>query len=101
MILLASSRATRNNGQAGPATEVLRRSQRVLLRGPAGSGKTTLLRWLAVRAASSDFAAPLDAWNDMLPLYLRLRDYHHQGLPGVEQLAQVTVTVAGHRPSAG
>lgn len=51
----------------------------LLVCGEAGSGKTTLLHWLAVRAAGRDFPRSLEAWNGLMPFYVRLRDYAATG----------------------
>lgn len=56
-------------------------NHRVLLIGEAGSGKSTLLQWLAVRAASEDFAGNLASWNSHVPFFIPLRRYAADGLP--------------------
>jgi len=67
---------------------VLASSQRLLIRGSAGSGKTTLLKWIAVKAATKSFEEPLTHWNDMLPFYIRLRQYGPSGLPRPEMFIE-------------
>src|SRR3989454_10771983 len=67
-----------------PVDVVLASSQRLLIRGSAGSGKTTLLQWIAVKAATKSFEGPLTHWNDMLPFYVRLRQYVRSDLPRPE-----------------
>jgi hypothetical protein len=51
----------------------------LVIRGEAGSGKTTLLNWIAVRASGRDFPDSLTAWRELLPIYVRLRDYAEMG----------------------
>jgi hypothetical protein len=44
--------------------DVLEANPRIVILGRPGSGKTTVLQWLAVRAARSDFAGKLAAFNE-------------------------------------
>jgi hypothetical protein len=69
-----SSKETSTNSQTS-VDECLGDKDLVLLTGEAGSGKTTLLQWLAVRAAKRDFPGQLAQWNDLMPFFVRLRDY--------------------------
>ena len=59
----------------------LQGTSRIFLRGAPGSGKTTLLRWLAVRAASDEFPAPLKEWNGTIPFFIPLREYAKKDFP--------------------
>lgn len=79
--------ATRRGGKqqdtlcSRPIPEFLAQHKRVIIRGIAGSGKTTLLQWLAMHAASQDFAPPLDYMNDAMPFFIRLRARVNRGFP--------------------
>jgi NACHT domain len=64
-----------------PIEEVLSKTKRLFVTGPAGSGKTTIIQWLAVRAAREDFPGALLAWNDYEPFFIPLRRYTDRGLP--------------------
>lgn len=64
---------------------VLAGKRRFVVQGQAGSGKTTLLQWLAVRAASEDFASPLENWNHAIPFFIRLREYAESTFPAPEK----------------
>jgi hypothetical protein len=70
--------------------DALAGKSRMLTRGEAGSGKSTLLQWLAVRAANRDFEAPLESWNERIPIYIRLRDYAEWDLPPPENFIEGT-----------
>lgn len=65
----------------------LAQHSRTLLRGEAGSGKTTLLRWIAVRAARSDFSGELSSWNGRVPFLIELRRFVGKDLPNPEDFA--------------
>src|SRR6266568_6021633 len=78
---------------------VLVNSDRLLIRGPAGSGKTTLLQWIAVKAATKSFEGPLVHWNDMLPFYIRLRQFARSDLPRPELFIEYSApAIAGTMP---
>jgi Leucine-rich repeat (LRR) protein len=68
--------------------ESLTSTRRLYLRGEAGSGKTTLLQWLAVNSAKRSFREPLLAWNDTVPLLIRLRRYAGRNLPSPEDFLE-------------
>lgn len=61
--------------QGIPVETALAASRRVFIRGDAGSGKTTLLQWIAVSAARREFPPELAAWNDLVPFFIRLRQF--------------------------
>lgn len=69
------------NTELSRVDELLAMSPRTLIKGEAGSGKTTLLQWLAVRAAKNAFDPPLQSWNGLVPIFLRLRGYRGKDLP--------------------
>ncbi len=79
--------ATRQGGKqqdalcSRPIPEFLAQHKRIIIRGIAGSGKTTLLQWLAMHAASQDFAPPLAHMNDAMPFFIRLRARVNRGFP--------------------
>lgn len=66
--------------------EVIHKSNRLLLRGPAGSGKTTLMQWVAVMSASSNLKRELESWNHCIPFFIRLREFSEKPLPKLEDL---------------
>lgn len=88
------------DGGAGEVDGVLAGKRRVLVAGEAGSGKTTLLQWLAVHAAGRDLPEALEAWNERIPFYLKLRDFAgERPLPRPEQLLETAApNVAGEMP---
>jgi predicted NACHT family NTPase len=59
-------------------------NKRLVIMGPAGAGKTTLMRWIAVRAASTNFEYPLDDWNAAVPFLVRLRQFGDSAFPRPE-----------------
>ncbi|MGW1726256.1 NACHT domain-containing protein [Streptomyces sp. NPDC002306] len=74
-------------------------ASRVLLRGEAGSGKTTLLRWLAVTAARGAFSGKLAAWNGLVPIFIKLREYSGRTPPTPEAMLDgVAGPIAGIMP---
>lgn len=75
-------------------------AKRMLIRGQAGSGKTTLLQWVAVKAASRGFDAPLSEWNAFVPFFIRLRDCVDKGLPKPEDFPGIVApSIAGLMPN--
>lgn len=79
----------------------LAQGDRFLLRGEAGSGKTTLLRWLAVRAARSDFTGELSRWNGKMPFVIELRRFVGKELPGPEEfLSTVAKPMLARKPAS-
>lgn len=78
---------------------VLAARPRTVVRGQAGSGKSTLLQWLAVRAARGDFEGALSRWNNLVPFFIRLREYADSDFPPPEEfLAKVAPNLAGAMP---
>ena len=67
----------------------LSKTDRSIVLGEAGSGKTTLLQWIAVSSASNNFGHELSEWQDTLPFFVRLRDFHDR-LPSLEDIARST-----------
>lgn len=63
---------------------------KLIIRGEAGSGKTTLLQWLAVRTAQRNFGGRLSHWHELMPFYVRLRDYadEYRPLPHGDDLVE-------------
>ena len=55
--------------------QALAQVERLIVVGAAGSGKSTFLQWLAICAAERSFPDSLAAWNDLVPFFIRLRDY--------------------------
>ncbi len=78
-VAYVSLSATDGGADSRPVDSALQGRRRVLIRGEAGSGKTTLMQWLAVRAAMRDFGGALREWNQLVPIYLRLRDFAKDG----------------------
>lgn len=77
----------------------LQKSKRLLVRGQAGSGKTTLLQWVAVKASTKAFSAPLEEWNGFVPFFIRLRDCVEKGLPKPEDFPSlVAPSISGQAP---
>lgn len=82
-----------------PVTRSLQASHRLFVRGPAGSGKTTLLQWLAVTSASRRFAGDLADWNDIIPFFIRLREFAGRPLPRPEEFpGLVSRAIASEMP---
>lgn len=61
-------------------------SRRTLVRGDAGSGKTTLLQWIAINAARGSFSKLLAKWNNIVPLFVKLRSYADRPFPTGNEL---------------
>ena len=77
----------------------LTQTKRLLLRGWAGSGKTTLLKWVAVRSAQQRFDEQLNAWNQTVPFFIRLRQVTDYDLPAPEDFPRLVVpAIAGKMP---
>jgi len=64
-----------------PVDSVLMQAKRILIRGLAGSGKTTLLQWVAVKAATKGFTEQLSSWNEIVPFFIKLRQFVNSELP--------------------
>ena len=61
----------------------------VLVQGEHGSGKTTLLSWLALKAARNDLPVSMARVRQLLPVFIRLREFANQQLPeGISILDQ-------------
>lgn len=75
--------------QSRPVEQLIPRNTRLLLRGDPGAGKSTLLEWLAVSMARRSCRGPLEPFNALVPVLLRLRDMYAprwkqvEGLDGV------------------
>ena len=93
------SPAVRESNVVLSVEDVLVRSSRVMVRGVAGSGKTTLLQWIAVRAASQNFAGYLESWNDLVPFFVRLRHCVENGFPSPEDIpGMIAPLISGGMP---
>lgn len=75
LLVLDADSAEAHDVQGIPVETALAESKRVFIRGEAGSGKTTLLQWIAVSAARREFPPELAAWNDLVPFFIRLRQF--------------------------
>ncbi|MFF7391699.1 NACHT domain-containing protein [Streptomyces scabiei] len=75
--------------QSRPVEHMIPGNTRLLLRGDPGAGKSTLLEWLAVSMSRQSCRGPLEPFNDLIPVLLRLRDMYAprwkqvEGLDGV------------------
>jgi hypothetical protein len=96
-----SDRDSNNESQDMLSADIaLEGSKCILIRGQAGSGKTTLLQWVAVKAASCGFDAPLLEWNAYVPFFIRLRDCVDKGLPRPEDFpGLIAPSIAGLMPN--
>jgi hypothetical protein len=87
-------RRDRGDGEAGSVSaverveEVVTRTQRLLLRGPAGSGKSTILQWIGDMAGRRSFRDELVGWNRCVPFFIRLRDHLDGSFPGPADLVR-------------
>lgn len=100
-LLLADSSVEEQQVYAAPVEEVLASSRRVFVRGEAGSGKTTLLQWIAISAARREFMDPLYEWNDLVPFFIRLRQFtDSRELPRPEEFIKygAAATLAAEMP---
>ena len=52
-----------------------------ILVGSAGSGKTTLLSWLAYNCAKRSFSGDISAYNSLIPVVIRVREFASSELP--------------------
>ncbi len=97
-VTLTSKQA--KESQSRDVNDALAGQTRIIIRGEAGSGKTTLLQWLAIRAASRDFAGALEPWNMRIPFYVSLRDFVDGSFPPPENLvAKMAPNLMGLMPS--
>lgn len=83
---------------SGLLEELLTRTDRFVLRGEAGSGKSTFLQWIAVRAAREDFPEHLEAWDETIPLFIRLRECSEDGFPTIEDIPSLLTRMVGGKP---
>jgi hypothetical protein len=98
-ITLSTSVEDAGDGQLLQVDELLARTPRALVRGPAGSGKTTLLQWLAVNAARRTFSGSLEDLNGSFPFFIRLRRFANRSLPKpAEFIDEVAGALSGYLP---
>ena len=96
---LASRRKEDQPLPYGPIDSILATGRRLIVRGDPGAGKSTLLQWIAITAATRQFAPPLTAWNVSVPFFIRLRALQTPGLPPPEEFpALIAKSVAGTMP---
>ena len=96
---LASRRKEAQPLPYGPIDSILATGRRLIVRGDPGAGKSTLLQWIAITAATRQFAPPLTAWNASVPFFIRLRALQTPGLPPPEEFpALIAKSVAGTMP---
>jgi hypothetical protein len=82
-----------------PLEQALAEQRRIMIEGPAGSGKSTLLQWIAVQAAQNSFPETMQAWNQLVPFFIRLRRCRQDGFPPPEAWPRLEAnTVAGTMP---
>jgi len=80
-------------------SEMLAKSNRILVQGQAGSGKTTLLKWIAVQSALQRFDKELADWNNTVPFFIRLRECAESRLPAPEEFPRlVAPSIAATMP---
>jgi Leucine-rich repeat (LRR) protein len=91
--------AGRGSPEVSAPEHFLARSPRSALVANAGSGKSTLLRWIAVKCADRSLPAPLDSWNELVPIYVELKTFSQEGPPKpVDLIAQFTRNLSGSMP---
>lgn len=83
---------------SGLLEELLTQTDRLVLRGEAGSGKSTFLQWIAVRDARGDFPEHLGAWDETIPLFIRLRECSGDGFPTIEDIPSLLTRMVGGKP---
>ncbi len=82
------------------AEEAANFSSLVVIKGEAGSGKTTLLQSLAVRCATASYDGDMEAWNELIPFFIRLRALTGPNLPTPEELPGLVASIiAGTMPA--
>lgn len=74
-------------------------SRILVIKGLAGSGKTTLLQWIAVNTATRKFSGKLSSWNNLIPFYIRLRQFNRSDFPFVESFpGLISQAIADAKP---
>ena len=87
-----------NFGESLPVDQVISKSNRLLVRGPASSGKTTLLQWVAVYCAGKNHEGDLVALNDFVPFLIKLRDFDTEPLPSADGFSKLISSGLANEP---